>query len=856
MDEQLAFQDFLELTLSDFRLRYKSEFSTNKELNQFIRKLKNDPPLLDREVGKGNISHIRKYKASRDKEIFIRDLEHTMRNKGISENGISSYIISLKHATKGKGDSGIGHFQYKGNPLTTIVFDKGELDINQLNHATNVNTQVLVDVVDALEKERPRNANIKLLRDYIKSLEKPLFETIEGRTVSEDINYFPDLALGSFNLELTARRKEIYKYWEKVSKEYQKVLNASKAIITEYKDNLKEYEEFDEIMKESNRNGFYYTFKELVENVDDPKTHQNYVVTLEPQEIIVTDLNEGRIHEVIRIWFNQLEKLQLSLSDGGVDYSKKDGHAEQHGWLDDEGMTPEQIQQYEQLEEDLRRHTQQEKRQLKTMMKTKIVVDPLLLYLINNRKIELGAYSSEEAPKIQIGFKRAMRKIKYLLEELDDDSIVDDLEKYVDQIKHRASDAKAGDKFYLPNTSQVHREFLTDSMLRKNVISNHKKFLRAVNSLIQPEHEGDRTMHPVEQTFQRRGQKLPAKKDQKKGQDKTGKSPYPEPVGFTPGQKGMLREHSGKMKRLIKQLIKAIDKYYIDPANSQYYPFHRNEQDELFSDFEVSQLKLTLEVHWKKPKKQGWKAASVMAQKWNRDGIKIVSVSQMEDIIKWVSALKEYNGNNINQLIIAANNAYDALEDISTLRGTGRTLTEENKIYFAYLIDLMARKNGNDITDMKFPKYGGKLISELASEFDDNNEEYPMKALNKLIETKGEQFTAADMENTAHGSKKRKLMLEYLGMTKVTKSDIELDILYAHDTIRKIAGRPTYFAFGDVSDFNDINNTIDIINKSYSVELMPIEIENIVNDFNSHKDLSKKYGVSEEIIYRVKAMYR
>jgi Mor family transcriptional regulator len=37
---------------------------------------------------------------------------------------------------------------------------------------------------------------------------------------------------------------------------------------------------------------------------------------------------------------------------------------------------------------------------------------------------------------------------------------------------------------------------------------------------------------------------------------------------------------------------------------------------------------------------------------------------------------------------------------------------------------------------------------------------------------------------------------------------------------------------------------------------MPIEIENIVNDFNSHRELSKKYGLSEEVIYRVKAMYR
>ena len=75
VDEQEALQDFFTLTLKDFRLRYKPQLNdSNKEMNNFIRKLRNDPPLLDREVGKGNVSHVRKFKASSNKDKFFRDL--------------------------------------------------------------------------------------------------------------------------------------------------------------------------------------------------------------------------------------------------------------------------------------------------------------------------------------------------------------------------------------------------------------------------------------------------------------------------------------------------------------------------------------------------------------------------------------------------------------------------------------------------------------------------------------------------------------------------------------------------------------------------------------------------------------
>jgi hypothetical protein len=382
---------------------------------------------------------------------------------------------------------------------------------------------------------------------------------------------------------------------------------------------------------------------------------------------------------------------------------------------------------------------------------------------------------------------------------------------------------------------------------RKNTLELHRNFLKSVNTLVQPDAEGDRTMHPLEQSYQRTETKPNAMQ---------GKTAYPEPIGHTPGQEGKLREHKGKMKGLIKRLIRAIDKYYIDPSNSQNYPFYREEQDELFSDFEVSQLKRTLEVHWGKPSKDNWKAMSVMARQYNRHATGFVTYSQMKDIVSWLKGIKGYDGKNINRLVRKAINAYEALEEITTLKGIGKTLTQENKIYFAYYIDLMARKNGNDVTDLKFPEYGGSLVSELASQYNDDFEEYPMKALKKTLGHKQGTFKKTDIEGSNMSARKRAIMLEYFALTKVTKSAVEINILDAHDTIRKIGGKPTYFAFGDTSDFDDVNNTIDIVKKSHNVELMPIEVENIVNDFNSHRELSKKYGLSEEVIYRVKAMYR
>ena len=860
IDEQEAFQDFLELTVQDFRLRYKPKFSSNKKFNTFTRKLREDPPLLDREVGKGNISHVRKFRAARDKDKFIRELEQTMRNRKVVEAGISQYVASLRQMTTKNLDE-LGFFQYKGEALNQSTFDKEEIELSKLAHRPNIRTQVLLEAVEALNIKYPGQTNTTILREYVENIGDT---EVEEGSPEKGVDYFPDLAIGSFDLELTNRRREIYTYWEEVAPKFQKVIDASKAIITEYgSGKLDDYEELKDDMDRANRKSFYSRFEELVGSVENPNGDNNYVVKLEPVNLTVQDLNGGRIQNIIRIWFDQIEKIEIGGMEGrGVDYSKdKDEIIEETGWTDDAGLTEEEIKEYEALERQMARETKDELEGGKTLINTIILVDPLLFYLVENNRIELGAYSKEEIKiDVSIGIKRAIRRLKNILDEFDDESVVDELEEYIDKIKVRASDASQDKEYYLPYTQQVLNAIdsargtnpkIRTVIPRKKILKLHKGFLIAVNNLIQPDLESDRTMHPKDQTAVTSGKK-PPKKREKRGPDKTATT-YPEPLGYTPGQRGKLREHTGKMKNLIKKLIKAIDEYYIDPSNSQYYPFNRDESDKhLFDEFETAQLKRTLEVHWDKPKKGNWKAMSVMARKFNRHKTDMVSYSQMQDVVNWLKKIKNYDGRNINnQIILPAQNAFDSLEDI-----TGGYLTHENKVYFAYYIDLMARKNGNDISGIKFPKYGGVFISDLASQYDDNNEEYPMKALRKYLGSKKTMFTQRDSAQTPMGDDKKRIMNEYFDMTKVTKSAVENTILDAHDIIRKIGGKPTYFAFGDTSDFDDVNNTIDIIKKSHNVELMPVEIENIVDDFNSHETLSKKYGVSQEVIYRVKSMYR
>ena len=80
-------------------------------------------------------------------------------------------------------------------------------------------------------------------------------------------------------------------------------------------------------------------------------------------------------------------------------------------------------------------------------------------------------------------------------------------------------------------------------------------------------------------------------------------------------------------------------------------------------------------------------------------------------------------------------------------------------------------------------------------------------------------------------------------------------LLKAHDIVREIKGLKPVYAFRPLT----INHSEEVINKMYSefsVDLSHSEVDKIVTEVNSFSNIAKSLGVSEEIVYQVKAQFR
>jgi hypothetical protein len=95
-----------------------------------------------------------------------------------------------------------------------------------------------------------------------------------------------------------------------------------------------------------------------------------------------------------------------------------------------------------------------------------------------------------------------------------------------------------------------------------------------------------------------------------------------------------------------------------------------------------------------------------------------------------------------------------------------------------------------------------------------------------------------------------------LNIFEFSKSEIERDILIAHDTIRKMLGKPIYYNISKLDNYDHVNCAIDIVKEKYKIELSVMDIESIVNEFDSMSSISKKHGIPQETVYFLKANFR
>ena len=85
---------------------------------------------------------------------------------------------------------------------------------------------------------------------------------------------------------------------------------------------------------------------------------------------------------------------------------------------------------------------------------------------------------------------------------------------------------------------------------------------------------------------------------------------------------------------------------------------------------------------------------------------------------------------------------------------------------------------------------------------------------------------------------------------------VNVSLLEAHDTIRKMNGEPIvkgYMALDDITHMDDIITTI---HDNYGADLTATEINKIVTSVSSYDSLSKNHGITSEAVYTIKSMFR
>lgn len=171
-----------------------------------------------------------------------------------------------------------------------------------------------------------------------------------------------------------------------------------------------------------------------------------------------------------------------------------------------------------------------------------------------------------------------------------------------------------------------------------------------------------------------------------------------------------------------------------------------------------------------------------------------------------------------------------------------------------YEILLSSQKIGED--DIDFPiQYEGRPINEY------KDAETDISQLKIFDVLEDEEFIAyANDNNLATSLRKLKTTLRRNPL-KISRTLTDKDAMYkayieALDTVRSNRGEQIYKAYFDFNDVGDVEYVLDLIQTEDRIDLYARDIEGIIKSYDSFNTLSSYYGISDDVIYKVKGLFR
>ena len=306
-------------------------------------------------------------------------------------------------------------------------------------------------------------------------------------------------------------------------------------------------------------------------------------------------------------------------------------------------------------------------------------------------------------------------------------------------------------------------------------------------------------------------------------------------------------------------LLKAINEYYLLPLQGKYFVQAREKPK-----WAIGHSSLLLSIKNAKDNPLGSLLDRIVD-----DGLQGFTPDDVDNIRKFIDSAR--TSTHVSDLDDLFKLGKKAVEGLDSFFGEGKSgkwhnLNEESIGYIIY--DKAMKFHTQDI--------GERAKEHRWDDIEDNYRRYknksktttyPIDQLRHALNTP--EFTAWAGISKGRTEQEKKpspyidpdLRTAIVALDKTFDSFHKMDeinesLLYAHDTIRKMKKQPIIHSNLSLDYISHMDIIINKIEKEQKMDLTATEINKIVKSVSSYESLAKNFGINEEAVYTVKAMFR
>jgi len=718
--------------------------------------------------------------------------------------------------------------------------------INVGGDSAEIRTDAFMKNIKNYAKTLPENqsvnllSNIKRIKAAATRQSKKKEKVVRGKMIDVNIRKY----LGATDLSKASTRVDIYDFWGEVAKKYKKFEKTLKNFFD--KALTFDISEGEEKITEVERNKINREFTSELRKIQQKYADMNleYIANFTKVDVPVEKDPKKRLLQALD---RLVEAQQLTQLKRPKDAPTEDEPDEsQRSWEAAYMAEQEERTGYGGQEIEIGIADEEGEEELKTKYDVyslenayKVPVDPLLAYEVM-KNVKLLAFTEESRAVLR-------EALDSLRDEETDLDFRTDLTELINQLKDTL--VLEQDNYFLPISVIKNNDFKTFARFSKltSALNNQNMEVDILETLNELFNDIEDVITDEKFAFAMGvrasgrvgiGGKPLGYDERKEARGGPMQSMVYETMRISPtqgGKRGKLRNLREKVMTPLKELLQAYNEYYIEPLYAGRLPI---EVPRYATGRGAKVLTILLKDLG------GISVTSDVYEMLATTERATLSVQTMRDLANFLVKLQSPNIRVDDALISLAEDASVALTDIFGAE-------EKNRNYVSAVLMHFMEETGD--MDKAREQFYGKSIRVRANAFERDykkRKSFPIFALPQFIDSNQSLLTK--------DNKRKEQYKRLRGVLDEVEDDLPLELtklLKAHDAIRKALGKPVFYGFMPISYYS-IEKMVDYLYKNKQVDLSHLEIGNIVKSFDSHKNISKEYGITEESVYLIKANFR